>query len=261
MLFFIYIPIINAAFDELVEKRNFEARLNVLLNALLYHLRWFRSYLINRTQRVTVLGAASNPLPVISGVPPLLSTSILGPALFLLFVNDLPSTVKSSQVVMFADDTKVFKEIRTENDAKQPQNDISNLESWSTTSGLSFNGTKCKAQTVTRKLKPITTSYTMKDCQLTSTKTERDLGAWISTDLKWSKQVNQQCVRANKELRYIMRNIRTLHNTTTRRTIYQTIPGSRTFTSRLRDPSVDTSVGWITDETRENSTACDEFHP
>ena len=128
--------------------------------------------------------------------------------------------MKSSQVVMFADDTKLFKEIRTENDAKQLQNDISNLESWSTTSCLSFNGTKCKAQTVTRKLKPITTGYTMKDCQLTSTKNERDLGVWISTDLRWNKQVNQQCARANKELSYIRRNTRTIHNTTTRRTIY-----------------------------------------
>ena len=180
-------------------------------------LRWFRSYLTNRKQRVTVLGATSNPLSVTSGVP---QGSILGPALFLSYVNDLPSTVKSSQVVMFADDTKLFKEIRTENDAKQLQNDISNLESWSTTSGLSPNGTKCKAQTVTRKLKPITTSYTMKDCQLTSTKNERDLGVWISTDLRWNKQVNQQRARANKELSYIRRNTRTIHNTTTRRTIY-----------------------------------------
>ncbi len=121
--------------------------------------------------------------------------------------------IKSS--LMFADDTKLFKEIRTVNDAKQLQNDISNLQSWSTTSGLSFNGTKCKAQTVTRKLKPITTSYAMKDCQLTSTKNERDLGVWISTDLRWNKQVNQQCARANKELSYIRRNTRTIHNTTT----------------------------------------------
>jgi hypothetical protein len=166
-------------------------------------LRWFRSYLTNRKQHVSVLGATSNPLSVTSGVP---QGSILGPALFLLYVNDLPSTVKSSQVVMFADDTKLFKEIRTENDA---------------TSGSSFNGTKCKAQTVTRKLKPITTGYTMKDCQLTSTKNERDLGVWISTDLRWNKQVNQQCARANKELiSYIRRNTRTIHNTTTRRTIY-----------------------------------------
>jgi hypothetical protein len=164
-----------------------------------------------------VLGATSNPLSVTSGVP---QGSILGPALFLLYVNDLPSTVKSSQILMFADDTKLFKEIRTESDAKQLQNDISNLESWSTTSGISFNGAKCKAQTITRKLKPITTSYTMKDCQIASTKHERDLGVWLSNDLRWNKQTDQQCARANKELSYIRRSTRTINNTTIRRTIY-----------------------------------------
>jgi hypothetical protein len=56
-------------------------------------LRWFRSYLTNRKQRVTLLGARSNPLSVIPGVP---KGSILDPVLFLLYVNDLPSTVKSS---------------------------------------------------------------------------------------------------------------------------------------------------------------------
>jgi hypothetical protein len=89
-------------------------------------LRWFCSYLTNCKEGVTVLGAMSNPLSVTSGVP---QGSIFSRALFLLYVNDLTSTVKSSQVVMFADDTKLFKEIRTENDAKQLQNDISNLES------------------------------------------------------------------------------------------------------------------------------------
>ncbi len=158
-------------------------------------LRWFRSYLSNRIQRVTVLGATSNPLSITSGVP---QGFILGPALLLLYVNDLPTTVKSSHVLMFADDTKLFKEIRMVNDAKQLQNDISNLESRSNTSGLSLNGTNPKHRQLLASFKPITTSYAMKaDCQLTSTKNERDFGVWISTDLRWNKQVNRQCACAN----------------------------------------------------------------
>ena len=106
-------------------------------------LRWFRSYLTNREQCVTVLGAKSNLLSITSGVP---QGSILGPALFLLYINDLPSSVKTSQLAMFADDTKLFKEIQTTNDAEQLQNDINIFETWSTTSSLLFNETTVSAR-------------------------------------------------------------------------------------------------------------------
>ncbi len=124
---------------------------------------------------------------------------------------------------MFADDTKVFKTIKCPNDAVQLQDDINNLDDWSSTSGIAFNPSKCKAQTITRKINPITTSYSMNTSQLVSTKSERDLGVWISSDLTWTFQVNKQCERANKDLGYIRRNTRTIHSVPTRRTIYLTL--------------------------------------
>ena len=69
---------------------------------------WFTSCLTGRRQQVTVLGATSNSLPISSGVP---QGSILGPVLFLLYVNDLPDSVCTSQLAMFADDTKLFSTI------------------------------------------------------------------------------------------------------------------------------------------------------
>ena len=67
-------------------------------------LNWFCSYLSSRRQRVTVLGATLEDLPVTSGVP---QGSTLGPALFLLYVNDLPEVISSSsRVFMFADEQK-----------------------------------------------------------------------------------------------------------------------------------------------------------
>ena len=79
-------------------------------------LTWLESYLHNRFQRVTLLGATSSSLPLTSGVP---QGSILGPMLFLLYGNSLPDPVRSSQIAAFADDTKIFKEITSTRDAEQ----------------------------------------------------------------------------------------------------------------------------------------------
>ena len=77
-------------------------------------LSWFRSYVEGRRQRVTVLGATSADKPVTSGVP---QGSILGPILFLLYVNDLPDVVQHSNIACFADDTKLYKCIDSNSDA------------------------------------------------------------------------------------------------------------------------------------------------
>ncbi|CAB3981599.1 Hypothetical predicted protein [Paramuricea clavata] len=84
-------------------------------------LQWLTNYLTDRQQRVTVLGETSDTIPVTSGVP---QGSLLGPVLFLLFVNDLPETVISSKTSMYADDTKVFKAIKVPEDALALQADL-----------------------------------------------------------------------------------------------------------------------------------------
>ena len=94
-------------------------------------LRWFQCHLENSKQRVTLLGVTSDFLPITSGV---LQGSILGPTLFLMYVNNLPNNVQSSLVRMFADDTKVLKTMQSPYDAVMLQ-DINNLASWSSESG------------------------------------------------------------------------------------------------------------------------------
>ena len=105
-------------------------------------LTWLESYLHNRSQRVTILGATSSPLPVTSGVP---QGSILGPIMFLLYVKSLPDVVRSGQIAAFADDTKVFNEITSTRDAEQLQEDLSDLVTWSDSAILNFNYGKSKA--------------------------------------------------------------------------------------------------------------------
>ncbi len=180
-------------------------------------LKWFQSYLTDRCQRVTVLGATSNTLPISSGVP---QGSILGPALFLIYVNDLPDSVNSCQIAMFADDTKLYSTIKCVEDATLLQSDLVNLEHWSSTSGLSFNEMKCKQQRVTRKVKPITSTFTINGHQLQTTVIERDLGVCVASNLTWKVQVYQQASKANKMLGYIRRNTTFVTSTAPRRTLY-----------------------------------------
>ena len=178
---------------------------------------WFRSYLQGRKQQVTVLGATSRELPVTSGVP---QGSLLGPILFLLFVDDLPNTVKTSRVACYADDTKIFKSIDSITDCNALQSDLNDLVSWSESSGLIFNQSKCKYQCITRKKSPVQPTYNINETPLESCDTEKDLGVWVSSNLTSDKQVTEQCAKANKLLGFVRRASRYIQSIQTRRTLY-----------------------------------------
>ena len=148
---------------------------------------------------------------------------ILGPAFFLLYVNNLPDVIKSSHVSMFADDTKVFSTIRSQDGVKSVQADLVNLEHWSCVSGLTFNQSKCKHQRVTRKILPVTSSYELGNHLIDTTENEKDLGVWLSSKFSCKKQVNVQTAKANKLLGHISRNTTFIRNTTARRSMYLTL--------------------------------------
>ena len=118
-------------------------------------LRWFESYLCGREQRVVLNGKTSGWARVGSGVP---EGSICGPILFVLFCNDVPAELKSS-CLMYADDIKVFRQVRTPGDAVALQTDLDKLSAWSTIWKLKLNPSKCKAITFTLRTKPVTFNY------------------------------------------------------------------------------------------------------
>ena len=89
-------------------------------------LNWISSFLTNRTQQVTIDNIQSDQLPVDSGVP---QGTVLGPLLFLLFINDLPESV-NSEIKLFADDCIMYRTINTHSDAITLQQDINKLEQW-----------------------------------------------------------------------------------------------------------------------------------
>ena len=97
-------------------------------------------FLSNRRQRVVINGTKSEWSNVTSGVP---QGSVLGPILFLVFVADITEVVESD-MILFADDTKLYRKIESEEDSRILQRDIDNLYLWSKDYLMEFDKDKCK---------------------------------------------------------------------------------------------------------------------
>ena len=110
-------------------------------------LQWLKRFLEKRRQSVVLEGEHSYSVPVTSGVP---QGSVLGPLMFLIFVNDLPCYVKS-RVRLFADDTVIYLTIKSESDCRQLQDDLHSLKKWESDWCMEFNRSKCNVIRVTRR--------------------------------------------------------------------------------------------------------------
>jgi hypothetical protein len=114
-------------------------------------LDWIRAFLTGRTQAVVVDGARSNFSPVTSGVP---QGSVLGPVLFLLYINDIGHNT-TSIVRLFADDCLIYRVIENDNDIGEVQQDLNRLTIWADTWQMSFNVKKCVTIRITNARKHV----------------------------------------------------------------------------------------------------------
>ena len=109
---------------------------------------WIEAFLTNRKQKVSVEGESSSWSDVKSGIP---QGSVLGPILFVIFINDMPNCL-SSLCKMFADDAKVYREVNSPEDNESLQLDIDNMNDWSQKWQLPFNESKCKCMHILREI-------------------------------------------------------------------------------------------------------------
>ena len=168
-------------------------------------LMWIKSFLQTRRQRVVVAGSESDWAPVLSGIP---QGTILGPVLFLCFINEMPQCLKS-KVFLYADDSKISRRIADISDCQIMQEDIEAALVYSNTWQLRFNTEKCKAMHIGHHAQSNKFEYSIKaDGEskiLEETTLEKDLGVWIDNDLKFSSHVEQAVKKANQMLGIIKR--------------------------------------------------------
>ena len=167
-------------------------------------LDWITAFLSNRTQRVLLDGSSSNPVPVTSGVP---QGTVLGPLLFILYINDLPDITVESKVRLFADDSLIYKAIKSANDSRDLQNDLDALGRWSEKWLMIFRPDKCKLLSFTRSHSPTDFQYTLNNVNIQATDTHKYLGVHLSSDTKFNAHIDKIYHKANQKLGFLRRNL------------------------------------------------------
>ena len=183
-------------------------------------LHWIRDFFSDRRQQVAVGCGESSWTRVTSGVP---QGSVLGPTLFVIYINEIPKIIKS-KCKLFADDTKLFHEISNDEDVSELQSDLDELTKWSAQWLLKFNTEKCKVMHCGHSNPAM--EYVMNELHspprvLKTTKMEHDLGVVVSEDLKATLHCQAAAAKANKALRLLrmafsnvtVRNFKLLYST------------------------------------------------
>jgi hypothetical protein len=163
-------------------------------------LLWIKNWLKQRKQRVVINGDVSEYITVTSGVP---QGSVLGPLLFLIYVNDLDFGI-SNLLSKFADDTKLGGVVKNTEHGESIQNDLNKIAEWAKLWDMKFNVEKCCVLHLGRN--NIRSTYNIYGKSLSATTAQKDLGVRVSEDFKFTKQCIEACEKANKVLGFIYRN-------------------------------------------------------
>lgn len=191
----------SKAFDRVPHQRLLAKLSCLCLDPLI--LTWIRCFLSGRCQFTVIDNVHSPTTEVLSGVP---QGSVLGPLLFLIFINDLPSSISSS-IRLFADDCVLYRRITTSNDQLLLQNDLDRIEDWCSTWLMKLNVSKCKYMQVTRKRTNLSYAYSLYSTTLSQVESYRYLGIHITSKLTWSEHITKIAADASKSLGFIRRHL------------------------------------------------------
>ena len=166
--------------------------------------QWISNFLDNRTPQVILDGAASNQAPVLSGVP---QGIVLGPLLFLLFINYLPDCISSETTArLFADDCVLYRNIKTEEDAYLLHQDLAHLQQWESDWKIEFHPKKCQVTHVTNKSNVMKQPYIIHNHTLEEVDSGKCLGVNIHKNLSWKHHIDSITKKANSTRAFLQRN-------------------------------------------------------
>ena len=171
-----------------------------------YVISWVHDYLCGRTQSVVVDGAESDVASVLSGVP---QGSVLGPLLFLIYINDLPGAAlhPSAIINLFADDVLLYHYVSKPSDYLTVQASINCIQQWSSDHYLCLNALKCKYMLISRKKQPLQPIHplVLNGENLEKVDTYKYLGILLTSGLSWSPHISSICKKARQILGLIYR--------------------------------------------------------
>ena len=166
--------------------------------------QWIAHFLQGRDQKVILNGQSSNSAPVHSGVP---QGMVLGPILFLVYINDLPNCVQSP-CRLFADDCIIYRNIDNEADANTLQQDLDNLQKWEQTWLMAFHPEKCVTMRVTNKRNTLDYTYKIRGHPLKLEDSTKYLGVNLHPKLSWSPHITATAHKADHTRAFLQRNMR-----------------------------------------------------
>ena len=165
--------------------------------------RWIESFLLDRQQRVVIDGTASEYIKVISGIP---QGSVLGPVLFIIYINDLVEYCEvDSSIFLYADDAKLYRFITCEQERMALQKDLHAIVDGINKYMLKLNEQKCKVVSYGRNIDNSFT-YSINGNVLESLNCFKDLGVTFDSKLKFGLHINEKVNKANSILGIIKRN-------------------------------------------------------
>ena len=185
-------------------------------------LRFFVNYLKERDQRVVIGNKMSSSCRVNSGVP---QGSIVGPTLFILFLNDITEGLSpGTEITMYADDTKLWRKIYKKDDHWILQRDINHLLAWAINNKMVFHPSKSSVLSIRRgnstNLQNNQFIYSMNDIAISYTPMEKDLGVHLNAKLDWTEHCNIVYSKANQRLGLLKRTCHFTKNLSKRRAFY-----------------------------------------